>query len=421
MTMKYQHTIPIVLLLALSTALIYGCSKLAPEVKYEASERILFTPPLLQVETKNSYVNALGPGDSFGVIGYCVPNKVGTTTGELSYSDGSLPWSSKRNRCQPNVFFKQKVTIGNNGCIYDRDNSGNPENNNPKHWYRQDYDLNGQFNDDIPANAENFQYSFFGYFPYDAFTITEPAESSLTGAPKITFTMPFDSQDISTELNFTETPAPDAMLGILYNQRSSGGALQFNFYHVLSGLNFVVNNYSKYSLEVHRITLHGQFYRSVFIDFTGSTVSYKFTDGNESGTWYYGTYVIFDKDRDGGALELPAVETGGQSSSSEGLLGEEYLLLIAGIEKGGEELGDEEASYFGKNIEVTIDYTFNGQHNTENLGRPGSFSTTPGVLYTTYLNFVGDAFTLQFVTGLNNWEDGEADDGKDDNDDLLFN
>ncbi len=41
--------------------------------------------------------------------------------------------------------------------------------------------------------------------------------------------------------------------------------------------------------------------------------------------------------------------------------------------------------------------------------------------YTAQLNFVGDTFVLQFVVdNSEQWEDGEADDGREDNDDVVF-
>ena len=41
--------------------------------------------------------------------------------------------------------------------------------------------------------------------------------------------------------------------------------------------------------------------------------------------------------------------------------------------------------------------------------------------YTAQLNFVGETFVLQFVVDNGEqWEDGGADDGREDNDDIVF-
>ena len=57
----------------------------------------------------------------------------------------------------------------------------------------------------------------------------------------------------------------------------------------------------------------------------------------------------------------------------------------------------------------------------QSIPRPGTFTPRPGVKYTAQLNFVGDTFVLQFVVdNSEQWEDGEADDGREDNDDVVF-
>ena len=76
------------------------------------SDLILFDTPSLSVETvsRSTLKNALAPGETFGVLGYCVPYTVGTT--EPNYHSASSVWSLKRNQCPPDVFFKQKVIVG---------------------------------------------------------------------------------------------------------------------------------------------------------------------------------------------------------------------------------------------------------------------------------------------------------------------
>ena len=79
-------------------------------------------------ETKSVLLDALPVGSSFGVLGYCVPYTVGTTTPD--YNNGSAIWSLKKKLCPPDVFFKQEVIVGDNGCTYDR-NGGTS--NDPKY------------------------------------------------------------------------------------------------------------------------------------------------------------------------------------------------------------------------------------------------------------------------------------------------
>lgn len=185
------------------------------------------------------------------------------------------------------------------------------------------------------------------------------------------------------------------MVSILYDRRSSEGSLQFRFYHMLTGLRFVINNYSdEDDLQIHSLKLSGSFFRYINLDFTASTVNYTFHDTvNPDNDYYNGTYVIYDNPEN--PVRLDAAPTG-EFTSSEGKFGQEYILLISG-----------EDSYFGENVHVTIDYTFGTQERkSKEITRPGTFVPTPGVLYTAYLNFVGDAFSLQFEVGqdLNNGE-----------------
>ena len=57
----------------------------------------------------------------------------------------------------------------------------------------------------------------------------------------------------------------------------------------------------------------------------------------------------------------------------------------------------------------------------DDITRPGTFTPKPGVKYTAQLNFVGEAFVLQFVVANSDiWEDGELDDNDDSNDDIIF-
>lgn len=74
-----------------------------------------------------------------------------------------------------------------------------------------------------------------------------------------------------------------------------------------------------------------------------------------------------------------------------------------------------EGSYFGEDVQVVIDYKLgDSDRKTEYITRPGTFTPSPGVRYTAQLNFVGNAFVLQFVVdNSEQWENGGSDDGGD--------
>lgn len=408
------HTI--IPLLIPAVMLLTGCSRPAQEPVYNPSERILFSIPQMSVQTKGGPVNMLEEESSFGVIGYCIPDDI--HDGTYLYEYGTEPWSNKRKICRPTVFYGQKVTVTDKGCIYNMDApSGTDGTSNPKHWYTAGRGLDGEKDENIPKNADDFQYSFFAYYPAESFEIISPAENK-RGEPILTFTMPFDDMHTQTDINkslpLNETP--DAMLSVLYNQRSSSGPLQFTMYHVLTGLRFVINNFSKYDLKVHSLKLSGDFFRKVTVDFTSSSPSYSFTDSKDLETYRYtGSYIIYSEDSEYNGKPLILEAADNSYSSSDDILDKQYILLISG-----------ENSYFGDDVKVTIDYTLGNQERTsKDIRRPGTFVPAPGNLYFACLNFVGDTFNLQFVAGHyaddGTWDEGTWDeDGNDYENGAIF-
>lgn len=361
-------------------------------------------------ETKSVLLDALPVGSSFGVLGYCVPYKLGTTT-TPNYNAGSDIWSLKRNLCPPDVFFKQKVTVGTNGCTYVRPRGTG--NNDPKYWYKKGYDTNNNSNGSIP-DAENYNYNFFAYYPYEGcFTVDAPAAEGAPGAPVFTFTMPQEGDSETTELRHDITP--DAMLAVLYNQTKDNGSVRFTFSHVLTALGFEVNNFSEYDLTIHSIKLEGSFYKTINIDLTGDKVNFSFPED-----YYKGKYTIFDGTAmEGGDLSLLAPTNGSTVTSSLSPIGpnsgddinKNFVMLISGTE----------TSFGKKDVKVVIDYTFKNGRVQDNLTRPGTFTPQPGKRYIAQLNFVGDAFVINFVVDNNGeWENGAGDDGNTGNDDIVF-
>lgn len=362
-------------------------------------DRIQFSAPELEIQTKSGPVDALTAGDRFGVIGYCLANNI--QTGETDYNSGTALWASKNSLCPPSVFYNQPVNVTENGCEYD----------NPKYWYKDGFDLAGEPNPNI-AGADNFHYTFFAYYPYDdvsgeGFDIISPSSSEETGAPEFRFVMPSQTGD---ELD--ATLVPDAMLAVLYDRTRTDGNLQFTFSHLLTALGFEVNNFSDQEVVVKRVTLSGDFYRSITVDLAGSSVEYHTDDT------YTGSYIILDHEIVLEAPDTDAGETMTSTSMIEGQdpLGGNHLLLISG------DGGDDGFTYLGNNLRVTIEYSFGGiDREPATFSRPTTFTPRPGIKYTAQLNFVGDAFVLLFTVDNDEmWEDGEADDGSGDNDDIIF-
>lgn len=383
-------------------------------------ERILFSaPPELTVETlTRAAQDGFTEGNAFGVMAYCVPYNVGENT--LNYGSGSADWSTKRSNCAPEVLYNQKVTVAANGCTYDHTNSSG-DSNNPAYWYRDGYGTDGKENTGV-TGAANYRYTFFAWYPYaDAegkpyFTFSKPTGQTDKGAPVVTFTMPQEGSNTDTELS---KDTPDAMLAVLYNRTKADGSLTFDFSHVLTGLGFEVNNFSENELKIHRLTLSGKFYRQVTVDFSKATSATDFFTFPAS--YYTGEYVLFDESANGGKpLELAATSETTSVTSTNDIdgqtpIGGSHLLLISGS---GSNFGPETTG--NEVVKVNLTYTFDAGQKTESFSRPSTFTPQPGVKYTAQLNFVGNAFVLQFVVDNNeSWEDGGTDndndnDGQDD-------
>ena len=382
--------------------------------QYNTGERILFGVPMLTVESgsRSMLKDALKAGDEFGVMGYCVPYTVGTDN--LNYDEATSNWETKKSMCAPVVFDKQKVSIGASGCVYVRSNGTGT--NDPKWWYKEGRGLDGESNLNVKADADGYQYAFFAYYPYEeAFTVSLAAEDKTTGgdnpqplkdrgAPIFQFDMPFEGGDVATSLT---KDVPDAMLAAVYAHQSGDGNVRFNFSHLLTGLTFDVHNFSDDKvLKVYSIELVGEFWRSIKVDLSGRSPVITFPEET-----YKGVYEIF---RDDIGKDIPVSVDGTDVEP----ITDKFLLLVPGP--------DETKGYLGPNssnngVKVRIHYEFDGAERTEEIPRPGTFIPRSGTKYTAQLNFVGDAFVLQFVVDNDEqWKDGEADDGNEDNDDVLF-
>lgn len=210
--------------------LLAGCRQETLPVSGEQGDYISFGTPVLDVQTdaRSTTKDTLKVGDQFGVLGYCVPYLLGTTN--LNYNSATSFWGIKYYLCPPSVFYNTPVTVGNGVCSYD----------SPKMWYREGYGLDGKSNSSVGADAEQYRYTFFAYYPYKetdpVFTLDTPEDASVAGAPKFTFTMPQEGDNFEKELDYTKTP--DAMFGVLQNQQKSQGSLTFTFSHLLTALGF---------------------------------------------------------------------------------------------------------------------------------------------------------------------------------------
>ena len=123
---------------------------------------ITFGAPVMEVETRSTFKDALDAGDSFGVLGYCLAYTVNPDDGDaFEYTSGATVWRQKYNVCPPAVFYKQRVTVQQDGtCTYDRTNPSAGSGNNPKFWHADGVGLDGVAEEGV-TNADNYLYAFF--------------------------------------------------------------------------------------------------------------------------------------------------------------------------------------------------------------------------------------------------------------------
>lgn len=379
-----------IVMLMLFLSVMTSCEKHSPAPGPAGSIR--FGAPSLQLQTRSGMMDGITSGE-FGVIGYCLSYAPGSFN--IDYGSGTSRWAVKKFNCPPTVFDQQKVSVDGSLCTYEYGNGSGV-----RYWYKTGYDLDGQPDNGVGDNADDYRYTFFAYYPFsssfwnvDYQQVEHNNESRDVNGPIITFTMPQTGDDLSSELNSSLTP--DAMLAMESNVTKGSGSVNFEFSHILTALGFEINNFSDYPLTVQSLRIQGSFFKKVVVDFSQRDENMVFSFPKE---YYTGYYPLFNGNLDLSTDASSPVQTAGPDQLGG------HIMLISG-----------EGSYFGNDIELRIDYTFNNEKKQDiPVIRPGTFTPVPGVKYTAQLNFVGDAFVLQFVVDNEEmWEDGIP--GEDDN------
>ena len=352
-------------LLSFALLLLAGCQKEFPMTNARLSgEAICFDSPgvMLGVESspwsKAPIETTLPTGSSFGVLGYCLANYDGST--QLNPTTGTTPWESKMVLCSPHLFYKREVKFNGTTCYY----TGKQE-----RWYE----------------PSDYLYTFYAYYPYgDTYYAIEPITQSGIGAPSLTFSMPFSGGEISTPRDINQIP--DAMAAAAVDVTRGDGHVKLQFQHLLAGFNFTVNNYNETNdLTIHGVQVSGNFYRSIKIK-TNQGLEYP-------SETFAGTFTFLDGSNDADDITVEHQKTVKK-------LADQTLMLISNLSAA--------PNYIGNDITILLDYSFMGKRTTgKSIALPGGYLPQGGTLYTVELNFIGDAFILNFVVDNNQvWEDG---------------
>ena len=254
----------------------------------------------------------------------------------------------------------------------------------------------------------NYQYSFFAYYPYGDEYFSFNTDESTLGAPEVVFSIPdirtgeslnieYENENGSSVMEsysvLDDALVPDAMVAQTIDVTRAGGVASLDFLHILTGLNFQVNNYNVRedesggqvpgnSVTIHSLVLAGDFYKSVEINFDSG---YDFADDT-----FNGAYVLVSQD----------IEVGGLESVSG--IGGKTLLMVSNLTKtSGED------AYIG-NLKLAVTYSFGDTvRRTKVFSRLDNFLPAGGTIYTAQLNFIGDSFVLNFIVDNDSkWEDG---------------
>lgn len=236
---------------------------------------IVFTSPYTLTRSDAMRYGSFREDDQVGVLGYCKATNQGRDNSGSS-------WEAKKDFCKPEVFYNEPLTYTDKGLWeYKWTDSGNINGLHP--WYEPGVDDNGL----------DYTYSFFAYYPYaengtingGKGTITLSG-STATGDPHITYTMPFSSTNVSTELDWTKVP--DLMLAYTTDHLKADGTVKLDFRHLFCAFEFKVNNYTTSPVTISALTVSGsQFYRSVKVN--GRETGYDVGTGTD---WYSGTFDV---------------------------------------------------------------------------------------------------------------------------------
>lgn len=357
-----------------------GCSQSGSGTPDELGAPIEFAAPLVVGAadvSRAQMLDALPEGEVFGVLGYCVPVTTlteGEGDGAVSttypaYPAGASAWADKKASVMADVMYAQPIKFDGTKCVYRNADDTYYE---PARWYTS--------TTTAPTDPATYRYTFIAYHPYGEGYFTLPAEDAV-GAPKIGFTMPFESGVAAVQLD--PTIVRDAMMATVTDHMRAHGTVALRFTHMLCGLRFQVNNYNTSDhVTIHSATLEGSFYRSGTVDYAPDAPTLT-VDPDDT---YTGTFTI-----------APDEQTVAANSSAVIGLSETQprgtaVLLLPEFE------GASEGTYLGQGKRLTIVYSFQGEENQTwtldnfTIGR----RPVQGNLYTVNLSFIGRQLTVTF-------------------------
>ena len=306
--------------------------------------------------TRSSLVNEFPENAQVGMYMYCLAQN-----GQA----GNSPWETKKLNSLPDSKFDNvPLTYASGVWTY-----------SPlTYWYEE----------------ADYLYSFFAYYPYDVgvennsgagIRVLTEQNGSPIGDPVLTYTLPFSNGTESTERDMNEVT--DVLYSNKIDHLNTGIPVDMTFYHLLTGLEFEVDNYNESAtVTITGLRLKGTFHRSVSLSLNEPITA--------SGQ-YSGYFSII---AGGHSQEFPA-NTSQQTVMIDGGSEPAELMLVADYEDntitGGRTGG----------CSIDISYSINGNSYTRNdLAVPVDQMTfRPGVKNIISLEFLGNNLALDFRAG----------------------
>ena len=402
MKLKHLHIVALAAALALAS-----CSGDAPDAPDTDANIITFSRPLVISPDDDSRANLINSklrdGESFGVMGYCIPMRVNNTA-EFEPTSGSSVWEVKKSLITPDVLNRAELKVAGNGCFYT---------GTAGLWYTASHK-----NVDGKADPSAFRYTFIAYYPYGGrFEVTSEKGNNL-GAPSLKYTVVYghptddphgngvgsDTTPAADRIERHPDATTDAMYAITTDHVRASGAVDLRFRHIMSGISVQLNNYSETEdITVNSVTLDGGFYSTATISFAPSDP--EITVGDEK---YYGKFQFLETEGTGANRTVKPLTVPKQSALTAGANLDKpagTVVLLLPNANGGR------GKYLGEDKHITVNYTYKGQELNKvvyfDLGRVPQAGTN----YRLNINFLGDQILLMLTAnGIEYWQEGSDND-----------
>lgn len=370
-----------------------------PEQTEYSDEAIVFTTPY-SVRSSVLRNGDFNEGEQVGVIGYC--NR-GTHPEYPDRESGPFEWEAKKVFAMPDMFYNTSLTYEGNGYLaYSSYVTGtNDTEQGICPWY----------------NDPTYLYSFFAYYPYVSVsgnnnegTVKIDGNNSGTirlterdhqGNPSITYTMPYDvSSSSGTSLALNRVP--DLMLAYAIDRRQANGAVQLDFRHMFTALQFEVNNYTSQDATIESIEIVGRnYYRSLTV--TGEQSGYDVGTDRYDGTFTVVSGQGVTCPRGEGTIETGIMPTKTTIADADG--DPITLMFITDDDNNN----DNKGAIVDSNGSCEIRVTIAGRTGTAHMDLKENKTFNAGTRNIFSINLVGDDIVLQ-LRPTDTWEDdGDSD------------